>query len=117
MLLKVSSCIFDRKSSKFLFTAHRYLYNHVGILHCDLSLNNILLNRKNNGSEAIGLLIDYDYSVSVDNWNRPCTSRSSSNASGPRTVEKASTCEKATDQSKAQSWTPRTVRCSYILKK
>ena len=99
------------------YAYHRYLYNHVGILHCDLSLNNILLNRKNKGLEAIGLLIDYDYSVSMDNSNQLCTSRSSSKASGPHTVEKASTCEKATDQSKAQSWTPRMVRCSYILKK
>ncbi len=117
MLLKVSSCIFDWKTSKILFTAHHYLYNNVGILHCDLSLNNILLNRKNNSSEAIGLLIDYDYSVSVDNWKRPCTSRSSSNASDPRTVENASTCKKATDPSNAQSWTPQTVRCFCTLKK
>ena len=119
MLLNVSSCIFDRKTSKFLFTAHRYHYNHVGILHCDLSLNNILLNRKNNSSEAVGLLIDYDYSVraDLDNWNRLCTSHSSSNTSDPRTVENASTSENVTERSKAQSWTPRTVRCSYMLKK
>lgn len=46
--------------------AHRYLYNHVGILHCDLSLNNVLLTRKGDESEATGLLIDYDHSINVD---------------------------------------------------
>jgi len=45
------------------FIAHRYLYNRLGILHCDLSINNILLIRKDNESEATGLLIDYDYSI------------------------------------------------------
>jgi hypothetical protein len=46
--------------------AHRYLHNHLRILHCDLSINNVLLIRKDNESEATGLLIDYDYSVDVD---------------------------------------------------
>ncbi len=32
-------------------------------MHCDLSVNNVLLNRKDNESQAIGLLIDYDYSL------------------------------------------------------
>ena len=48
------------------FIAHRYLHNHVGILHCDLSPNNILLNRENDELEAIGLLIDYDYSINTE---------------------------------------------------
>jgi serine/threonine protein kinase len=42
------------------------LHNHVRILHCDLSPNNILINRKNANSEAVGLLIDYDYSVDIE---------------------------------------------------
>jgi len=46
------------------FSAHRYLYDRVGILHCDLSINNVLLVRKDNDSEATGLLIDYDYANS-----------------------------------------------------
>ena len=45
------------------FIAHHYLYNQLGILHCDLSPNNILLHRKDGESEAIGLLIDFDHSV------------------------------------------------------
>ena len=45
---------------------HRYLYYHVGILHSDLSINNVLLNRENSGSAAVGLLIDYDHSIEAD---------------------------------------------------
>lgn len=48
------------------FIAHRYLYDHLKILHCDLSISNILLNRKDDGCEPVGLLIDYDYSESVN---------------------------------------------------
>lgn len=40
---------------------HRYLYNELGILHRDISLNNILLKRAADADEAVGLLIDYDY--------------------------------------------------------
>lgn len=40
---------------------HRYLYNELGILHRDISLNNILLRRVADADEAVGLLIDYDY--------------------------------------------------------
>jgi hypothetical protein len=46
--------------------AHRFLHDHVGILHCNLSLGNILLNRQDNESEAIGLLVDYNYSVDTE---------------------------------------------------
>jgi len=35
-------------------------------LHCDLSVNNVLLHRKDSDSQAIGLLIDYDYSLIAD---------------------------------------------------
>jgi hypothetical protein len=34
-------------------------------LHCDLSISNILLKRKDDESEPIGLLIDYDFSVNA----------------------------------------------------
>ena len=43
---------------------HRYLYNDLGILHRDISLNNILLRRGTGADEtdeAVGLLIDFDY--------------------------------------------------------
>ena len=43
------------------FIAHRYLFNELGILHRDISLNNILLRRVADADEAVGLLIDYDY--------------------------------------------------------
>jgi hypothetical protein len=49
-----------------LLIAHRYLYNHVGVLHSDLSVNNILLHREDNESAAVGLLIDYDHSIMME---------------------------------------------------
>jgi len=52
-----------RRTLQYTFIAHRYLYDHLKILHCDLSISNILLNRKDDGSEPIGLLIDYDFSI------------------------------------------------------
>jgi len=55
-----------RISLQYTLIAHRYLYDHLKILHCDLSFSNVLLNRKDDESEPVGLLIDYDYSESVD---------------------------------------------------
>ena len=55
-----------RISLQYTLIAHRYLYDHLKILHCDLSVSNVLLNRKDDKSEPVGLLIDYDYSESVD---------------------------------------------------
>ena len=46
--------------------AHRYLYDHLKILHCDLSISNVLLNRNDNESEPIGLLIDYDFLINAE---------------------------------------------------
>lgn len=54
-----------RRILQHTFIAHRYLYHHLKILHCDLSISNILLNRKDDSSEPIGLLIDYDFSVNT----------------------------------------------------
>ena len=54
-----------RINLQYIFIAHRYLYDHLKILHCDLSISNILLHRKDDESEPIGLLIDYDYSVNT----------------------------------------------------
>jgi hypothetical protein len=51
---------------QYTSVAHRYLYDHLKILHCDVSLSNVLLNRKDDESEATGLLIDYDYSTDAD---------------------------------------------------
>lgn len=63
-----------RRTLQQTFIAHRYLYDHLKILHCDLSISNILLNRKDDGSEPIGLLIDYDFSINttseaVNHWD------------------------------------------------
>jgi len=58
-----------RRILQHTFIAHRYLYHHLKILHCDLSISNILLNRKDNSSESIGLLIDYDFSVNTEAVN------------------------------------------------
>ena len=35
-------------------------------MHCDLSISNVLLNRFDDKSEPIGLLIDYDYSINTE---------------------------------------------------
>jgi hypothetical protein len=35
-------------------------------LHCDLSISNVLLNRSDDESEPVGLLIDYDYSINTE---------------------------------------------------
>ncbi|KIJ46115.1 hypothetical protein M422DRAFT_778606 [Sphaerobolus stellatus SS14] len=46
--------------------AHRHLHNDAGILHRDISINNILIN--SNGEEGNrGLLIDLDHAIRVDN--------------------------------------------------
>lgn len=54
-----------RINLQYAFLAHRYLYDRLNILHCDLSISNVLLNRKDNKSEPVGLLIDFDYSVNT----------------------------------------------------
>jgi len=54
-----------RISLQYTLIAHRYLYDNLKILHCNLSVSNVLLNRKDDESEPVGLLIDYDYSESV----------------------------------------------------
>jgi hypothetical protein len=55
-----------RMDLRYTFIAHRYLYDHLKILHCDVSLSNVLLNRKDDELEATGLLIDYDYLIDAD---------------------------------------------------
>ena len=116
-------------------TAHRYLHDRVGILHRDLSANNVLLNRKDNEFEATGLLIDYDYSLVVDsNHQILCHTQagSTANASSTHAAEDISIGERAvvmntdipSDTSegnvavgaeKAQSEI-RTVRSAHLLK-
>lgn len=54
------------KLTTYCLIAHHYLCYNVGVLHCDLSVNNILLNRTDNELEASGLLIDFDYSVDIN---------------------------------------------------
>lgn len=46
--------------------AHRTLYNEYGILHRDISLNNLLLYRPKVDEVADGLLIDFDYSEELE---------------------------------------------------
>jgi len=49
------------------FLAHRLLFNDHGILHRDISLNNLLLYQpKTNESPADGLLMDFDNSEELD---------------------------------------------------
>jgi hypothetical protein len=47
--------------------AHKYLCEKLKILHCDISIGNILLYRPNDNSEATGLLIDFDFATTVEN--------------------------------------------------
>jgi serine/threonine protein kinase len=51
------------------FLAHQRLFNNHGILHRDISLNNILLYRAEDET-ADGLLIDFDYSEELDILDR-----------------------------------------------
>lgn len=91
-------------------------------MHCDLSVNNVLLIRKSDESEAIGLLIDYDYSLVVDldseaanhqNLQHTQAAGSAANASGTHAAEDTSIGENvAVGAEKA----PRTVRCAHLLK-
>jgi len=84
-------------------------------LHCDLSVNNVLLIRKSDESEAIGLLIDYNYSLVVDLDSEAANqaAASAANASGTHATEDTSIRENvAVGAEKA----PRTVRCAHLLK-
>ncbi|KAJ1720463.1 hypothetical protein LPJ53_004914, partial [Coemansia erecta] len=51
---------------------HSSLVNDCGILHRDISTNNILVVRDNGDSSATphGLLIDFDFAIKVDNTER-----------------------------------------------
>lgn len=110
------------------FIAHRYLYNHVGILHSDLSVNNVLLNREDNESEAVGLLIDYDHSIEADSKaeNRRDMQLVAGNSDthaveGPPIGERVADTplhpsgRSAASTGAAHSLTPRTVRCAHLL--
>jgi hypothetical protein len=105
-------------------------------LHCDLSVNNVLLNRKDNESQAIGLLIDYDYSLvagpdsEAANHQNPCHTQAvgtAASVSGTYVAEGTSIGEKvvvevpsdtsegnvAVGAEKVQI--TRTVRCGHLL--
>jgi serine/threonine protein kinase len=49
---------------------HHWLYQVMGILHCDISLDNIMICC--NGAKVIGILIDYDLATDI---NKLSTSR------------------------------------------
>ncbi|KIL55421.1 hypothetical protein M378DRAFT_17957 [Amanita muscaria Koide BX008] len=46
-----------------MLAAHKYLWENLQILHRDISIGNILLYRAEEGQEANGLLIDFDFST------------------------------------------------------
>lgn len=56
----------DSGKSHHRFLAHQKLFNDHGILHRDISLNNILLYRPKADDIADGLLIDFDYSEELE---------------------------------------------------
>jgi thiamine kinase-like enzyme len=46
--------------------AHKYLCEKLKVLHCDISVGNILLYHPNDNSEATGLLIDFDSATTME---------------------------------------------------
>jgi hypothetical protein len=46
--------------------AHKYLCETVKILHCDISIGNILLHRPDENKEANGLLVDFDFAKTIE---------------------------------------------------
>ena len=45
--------------------AHKYLCETLKILHCDISVGNILLYRPDESKEANGLLVDFDFAKTI----------------------------------------------------
>ena len=45
--------------------AHKYLCETLKILHCDISIGNILLYRPDENKEANGLLVDFDFAKTI----------------------------------------------------
>ena len=78
----------------FNFVAHSHLYNVLGILHHDISINNILLHRLN-VYETIGLLIDFDYGEFIN--FKDIASVNSSPATSNESVSDASDTNAASD--------------------
>ena len=103
-------------------------------MHCDLSISNILLHRKDDKSEPIGLLIDYDYSVNTTTASEAVNYQDTAvNATGTHTAEDALIGKRVVAASdaevhsrafegrvevetrKAQRETPRTVCFAHLL--
>lgn len=92
-------------------------------MHGDLSLNNILLNREDSESEAVGLLIDFDYSIEVDSKaenQRDVQLTAGSASDDPLIGERVATAplEPSGENeaiTAAHSLTPRTVRFAHLL--
>lgn len=100
--------------------AHRYLYDHLKILHCDLSASNVLLNRTDDESEPVGLLIDYDYSVNTISEAVNHQDASTVNAANRVIAASDAQVPKDTEESvvveaRTQRQVPRTVRFSQLL--
>ena len=48
------------------YTVYRYLFKKLRILHCDISINNLLISRPDAMSKAVGLLINFNFACLVD---------------------------------------------------
>jgi hypothetical protein len=57
--------------------AHKYLCETLKILHCDISIGNILLHRPNENKEANGLLVDFDFAKTIKDINDDVPGKSS----------------------------------------
>ena len=101
--------------------AHCYLYDHLKILHCDLSLSNVLLNRTDDESEAVGLLIDYDYAINTNSEAVNLHNRAAVIAANRAVAAFDAEAPKDTKRSvvvgarMTQRQTPRTVRFAQLL--
>lgn len=63
-------------------TAHKYLCKTLKILHCDISIGNILLYRPDENKEANGLLVDFDFAKTIEDIK---SSGDAGDVSGPTT--------------------------------
>ncbi|KAF9506319.1 hypothetical protein BS47DRAFT_1489425 [Hydnum rufescens UP504] len=58
---------------RYIALCHRWLYRVMGILHRDITMDNIMIRR--NGAKVVGVLIDYDLAVDINNPSRASLER------------------------------------------
>jgi hypothetical protein len=66
--------------------AHKYLCETLKILHCDISVGNILLYRPDENKEANGLLVDFDFAKTIKENSDESSGASNSDDVGQHTL-------------------------------